>query len=74
MYKCTECGAIFEYPASWEESRGECFGFPAYETMYGCPKCRGDFEEAKECEECGEWHFRDELDDGLCKSCQEERK
>ena len=41
LYKC-ECGHIFSYPKVVEESRGECFGFPAYETMYYCPKCGDD--------------------------------
>ena len=72
MFKCCECGYVFEDPKAWEESRGEYWGVPCTETMYGCPKCRGDYEEAKECEECGEWHFSDELTDGLCESCQEE--
>lgn len=70
MFKCTECGRVFEEPAEWEESRGEYWGVPCTETMYGCPYCGGYFEEAKECEECGEWRLREELTDGLCECCQ----
>ena len=70
-YKCVECGAIFEEPATWEEDRGEFWGVSCSETMSGCPECHGDYEEAFECKECGEYFFEDELYDGLCESCQE---
>ena len=69
MFKCCECGYVFEDPKSWEEDRGEFWGVRCTETMYGCPKCCGDYEEAYECKECGEWHFRDELTDGYCDNC-----
>ena len=74
MLKCIECGHIFEEDekAEWHESRGEFWGFPCEEKMVGCPKCHGVYEEAAECTECGEWHFADELDDGICPKCQEE--
>ena len=71
-YRCCDCGAVFDDPATWEESRGEFWGFPCTETMSGCPECEGDYEEAFRCTRCGEWCFEDELDDGLCKDCQEE--
>ena len=52
MYKCNDCKKTFEEVATWRESRGECFGYPAYETMWGCPFCySGDYEEVKEDEE-----------------------
>lgn len=44
-YICLECGCEFDVPARWEESRGEFWGVPCSETMYGCPDCEGDFEE-----------------------------
>lgn len=47
-YICLDCGREFDTPASWQEDRGECFGFPSYETMYGCPYCHGDYEEIEE--------------------------
>lgn len=52
--KCNECGCIFDADeaVSWEEYRGEWFGFPARETVYGCPDCRSDdiaeYEEEEE--------------------------
>lgn len=44
-FKCLDCGRIFTEPKAVQESRGEYWGFPAYETMYYCPYCEGDFEE-----------------------------
>lgn len=41
MLKCNDCGARFEYPKAVKEYRGECFGFPAYETVGYCPECGG---------------------------------
>jgi len=49
MYKCKDCGCVFDDPKRWRESRGEFWGVSAYETMIGCPECySGDFEECDE--------------------------
>lgn len=46
MWKCDECGVIFEALAVWQEDRGEFWGQRAYETMSGCPCCHStDVEE-----------------------------
>ena len=50
-FVCTECGATFDEPRAVEESRGEFWGFPAYETMYYCPFCGGDFVKNEEFDE-----------------------
>ena len=39
MWKCHDCGYIFDEPDKEKEYRGECWGTPAYETMYYCPRC-----------------------------------
>lgn len=52
MYRCLDCGHEFDTPVSWEESRGEFWGIPCAETMYGCPYCKGDFEESEDDDEC----------------------
>ena len=72
MYKCIECEAVFDEPKTWEEDRGEFWGFPCSETVSGCPECRGDYREAFECQRCGEWCFAEEYEDGLCECCQDE--
>jgi predicted nucleic acid-binding Zn-ribbon protein len=77
MQKCLECGKVFEDDeiAHWQESRGEFWGFPAYETMSGCPHCQGDYEEAKECANCGEIFALSDLDfDGLCENCRKDEE
>lgn len=50
MYKCEDCGSEFEEPKAERESRGEFWGFPAYETVYGCPRCGSDCYEEMEAE------------------------
>ena len=55
MYRCKDCGAIFDEPAYIKEDRGECFGFPAYEEMAVCPRCKGDDYERMPEDEEEEW-------------------
>lgn len=56
-YQCGDCGMIFDEDEieTWEESRGEFWGMPAYETVSGCPYCHsgdiGEYEEAEESED-----------------------
>lgn len=76
MYKCYECGHVFddEEVKRWSEGRGECHGVPAYEEYCGCPVCNGDFEEAVRCEVCGEWFLKSELSqDYICTECIEKK-
>lgn len=70
-YKCYDCGKVFEYPDVWEESRGEFWGFPAYESMSGCPYCQGDYKEAIPCKICNSECFEDELESDVCSECIE---
>lgn len=75
MNICLECGKTFEDSeiAHWQESRGEFWGVPCTETVSGCPHCRGDYEKAVMCENCGEWFLEDELDENyLCEDCRED--
>lgn len=39
MFRCEDCGAVFEFPKAVQEDRGEFWGTPAFETMYYCPEC-----------------------------------
>lgn len=48
MFICDCCGRVFEEPVEIEDSRGECFGFPSYELMLGCPYCGGSYQELEE--------------------------
>ena len=69
MYRCKDCGNLFEEgeQAVWEETHG--LDSPPYEKFSGCPVCKGDYEEVHQCKECGDWHTDDELYDGWCEKC-----
>ena len=71
MFKCCECGHLFEEgeQAVTYETRG--FYQPPYEEIHSCPVCGGDFEEVHQCEKCGDWHSEDELSEGICDDCLE---
>ena len=72
MYRCENCGHLFEEgeQAVWEEKHG--LDTPPYEKWDGCPLCRGGYEEVHQCKECDEWHTEDELYDGWCEKCLRE--
>ena len=73
MYICLECGHVFDEPTTWSESRPYGEGY-AYEGFSGCPCCQGGYEEAFECEFCGEYFSKDDLDNGCCEKCKEDVK
>ena len=72
MYRCENCGNLFEEgeQAEWEETHG--LDTPPYEKWSGCPVCKGDYEEVYQCKKCGDWHSEDELYDGWCEKCLRE--
>ena len=72
MYRCENCGNLFEEgkQAVWEETHG--LDSPPYEKWSGCPVCKGDYEEVYQCKECGDWHSDDDLYAGWCEKCLRE--
>ena len=72
MYRCENCGNLFEEgeQAVWEETHG--LDSPPYEKWSGCPLCKGDYEEVHQCKKCGDWHTDDELYGGWCENCLRE--
>lgn len=48
MLECQSCGARFAQPLAHRESRGGCFGRPAWEWVAACPRCGGGFIELPE--------------------------
>lgn len=73
MYKCENCGHLFEggEQAVWEERHG--LDTPPYEQWSGCPICKGGYEEVRQCQECDEWHTEDEIyGDKWCEKCLRE--
>ncbi len=79
MYKCCDCGCVFEEPKHYSEDRtpgGAFEGGSFIEHYEGCPYCSGAFEEATECDGCGEYFFESCLvstkDGRYCEDCLEE--
>lgn len=70
MYICNNCGEVFETPATHEEHHP--YGMTSVTEYWAvCPRCReADFDEAKQCERCGEYVA--ELHEGLCDICDGE--
>lgn len=74
MYKCLDCGHIFDEgeEKTYTETHGERFA-PS-ERWKGCPVCGGAFEQTIRCEECGAEHLADELyADKWCAGCLAEK-
>lgn len=63
MYRCTDCGNIFEVGEEriYEETHGEKFQC--------CPVCGGDFQEVDHCDGCHKVKWLDELQSGYCEKC-----
>lgn len=79
MYKCYDCGYVFDTPKHCSEDRtpgGAFEGGSFIERWDGCPKCEGAFDEVIECDGCGEFFLREELrsneDGSFCDMCYEE--
>lgn len=71
MYKCTDCGHIFEEgeQAISREAHDEIPG-GFHEDFAVCPICGGDFEETRSCKKCGGAFLDDELIGGYyCEDC-----
>lgn len=65
MFKCYDCGYEFDEPETWTERHGEAFS--------GCPRCNGSFDEAKHCDNCGEYFLESERND-VCQDCIDDLK
>ena len=59
MYRCSECGKIFEEPHEWTESYGQSFK--------GSPCCHENYEQVSYCE-CG--NIKEKYHK-YCEQCQE---
>lgn len=72
MYKCLDCGCEFDEDDvyEWDEDYG--LDSPPYQHFCGCPSCHGVYEEARECERCGNTFCESELLYGMCVNCRKE--
>ena len=73
-FKCLHCGHIFEEGEEkvWKEKRHP--DIDIFETLTGCPICKGGFEETESCSKCGGEYLHEELSAGLCENCIDEIK
>ena len=72
MYKCYECGHLFEKgeEVRWMETHG--LSCPPYEEMTGCPVCKGNYYEIEPCRICGSYeHYANE---DFCDNCKNDVK
>ena len=84
MFKCRDCGYIFDEPKKYSEDRtpgGVHEGGSFIEHFTGCPLCAGAYEDTIYCDECMELFGESEveyveLENGekkyLCEKCKEE--
>ena len=73
MYKCIDCGNVFEEPHYEPAWLGECGDRDVYGNDCSCPHCGSeDFDEAEKCELCGEYAAIEHLYDGVCGKCLHE--
>lgn len=57
MYKCLNCGAVFDYPDYEDDFTSEYFGRSVTHHISRCPECRSDeLDTAERCQLCGEYH------------------
>ena len=66
MYKCKDCGLIFDEPKEYSEdcTPGGAFEGGSFINRFsGCPNCSGAYDDAKEWEICGEYFLEEELED-----------
>ena len=60
MYKCLDCGCLFEQPSTYTEdcTPGGVFEGGSFIQRYEeCPECGGAFGSVEECDVCGEWVY-----------------
>ena len=70
MYKCLDCGHIFDEgeQINWEDGHG--FDTPPFEKWSTCPKCRrGLYEETVRCVVCCSEHLESEMNNNVCDEC-----
>lgn len=72
MYKCLDCGNIFEdgEQARWVEMHG--FEHGNGENFSGCPLCKGDYDEIEPCKICGTYDH--ECKEEYCDYCKKDVK
>lgn len=73
MYSCNECGELFAEPETIYDDVP--YGSQMVRCASGsvCPYCNGDYSNAVQCDECGDYTNENELYGGLCEYCIKEK-
>lgn len=79
MYKCLDCGLIFEKPKIYCEDFSPSCSFEGGKFIAeysGCPRCEGAFKEADCCSNCGNIDILKKYkNEGFwCENCIEEKE
>lgn len=72
MYKCCDCGLVFDNPKVYSEDRTPYGGYPEpgfTEHFAGCPSCGGAFDEAMLCVRCEDTYISTESSYPFCAHC-----
>lgn len=72
MYKCSDCGLVFDNPKVYSEDRTPYGGMadPGFtETYTGCPSCGGNYDEAMKCVRCDDEYISTESRYPFCEGC-----
>lgn len=80
MYKCFDCGCVFEQPKVYTEDctpGGVSEGGSFIQKFEECPECGGAFGSAEQCAICGKWECIDCGDPHseygfICEDCLDE--
>lgn len=66
MYICIECGLLFD-----DEEMGYDRATMDYPGATFCPSCKGDYVEARNCDNCGAY-MREDEGEFICDECKAE--
>lgn len=72
MYKCCDCGLVFEQPKHYSEDRTPYGGMsePGFtEHFTGCPSCGGTYDEAMLCQRCEDTYISTNFSYPFCAHC-----
>lgn len=69
LFKCYQCGHIFEDGEELEITETHNLDGGIYEKYTVCPICKGFYSKAQECAVCGKLCTDEELTEGVCEDC-----
>lgn len=70
MYKCDECGNLFEDGEEFHWREKYDSETPFYVDMAGCPLCHGSYTEIYPCKICGSYNH--DADEFYCDNCKKD--